>query len=226
MIMKTRIAMTTLAAAGLLAAGAQAGTITPYQEVPNLPSQKGHAGILADLFGGVFVKNGNDYSNGTVNVIRVDDDNDQSYDFLEWEAHAVARWGLAEQSFGTQADGVLFDSFGFGDATGGQTLGNPGGVGIEFNRFGNDFNMVDVSTNPANNADGKDHVITYTWEVNGVPAENRYLLFFEDSDDTSEWTDTDFNDLVVELIGTPIPEPTSLALLGMGGLAMLRRRRS
>lgn len=222
MIMKTKIAA--LIGAGLIGASVQAGTVTPIGD-PGLPSQEDHSGIFADLFGGVFVQTGNDFSNGIVDVTRVSDDDDQTYDFLQWEAHVVATWALASQSFGTIEDGVIFDVQGDDNVVSGQTLGNVGGTGIEFGRFGSDFNMIDVSTNPASNPGGKDHVVTYTWSVNGVEAENRYLLFFEDSNETSDFTDIDFNDMVVEISGTPVPEPTSLALIGLGGLAMLRRRR-
>lgn len=223
MTMKTRIA-TMLAGAALISAGAQAATVTPVSE-PNNPAQKNHAEIFADLFGGVFAADGNNYTNGTVYVTRMDDDMDQTFDFLEWEAHALATWANASQAFGTVADGKLFDVTGDDNAVGGQVLGQPGATGIEFARFGNEVGSDDVSSVPSSNADGKDHMVTYTWTVNGVPAANRYLLFFEDSDETTGYFDKDFNDLVVEVIGTPVPEPTSLALVGLGGLAMLRRRR-
>lgn len=228
MNMKTKIAAM-LSTAALIAAGAQAGTITPIgapasNPTPGLPDQHNHAEIMGDIFGGVFVQNGNDFSNGIVEVKRVDDDNDKTYDFLEWEAHAIARWAGANQGFGTQ-DGKLFDVTGQFTAVTGDVLGQPGDNGIEFVRYGNENNTITASTNPASNVDGKDHAVTYTWSVNGVPATNRYLIFFEDSAESSVYTDTDYNDLVVEVIGTPIPEPTSLALIGLGGLAMLRRRR-
>lgn len=228
MIMKTKLAAM-LSTAVLVAAGAHAGTITPIgapatNPTPGIPNQHTHAEIFGDIFGGVFVQSGNDFSNGVVDVTRVDDDNDQTYNMLLWEAHALARWAAAGQGFGTQ-DGKVFDVSGQFDVVSGQSLGNPGGEAIEFVRYGSDNNTIVASTNPASNVDGKDHVVTYTYSVNGVPATDRYLLFFEDSADISVYTDTDYNDLVVEVIGTCVPEPTSLALFGLGGLAMLRRRR-
>jgi len=229
MIMKTKIA-SLLSAAALVATGATAGTITPIGTPASNPTpdgqvlQNNHAEILGNIFGGVFVANGNDFSNGVVDVTRVHDDNDQTYDFLEWEAHALAVWAGAAQGFGT-SEGKHFDANGLFTEVTGDSMGNPGGTGIEFVRYGSENNTVQASTNPASNPDGQDHAVTYTWTVNGVPAANRYLIFFEDSNEDSVYTDTDYNDLVVEVIGTPIPEPTSLALIGLGGLAMLRRRR-
>ncbi|MFN3166587.1 MAG: PEP-CTERM sorting domain-containing protein [Phycisphaeraceae bacterium] len=229
MTMKTKIA-SLLSAAALIATGASAGTITPIGTPASNPTpdgqvlQNNHGEILGDIFGGTFVANGVNFSNGVVEVTRVDDDNDQTYDFLEWEAHAVARWAGANQGFGT-GDGKIFDVTGQFSAVTGQILGQPGGEGIEFVRYGDENGTVTASTNPASNPNGQDHAVTYTWTVNGVPAANRYLIFFEDSNESSVYTDTDYNDLVVEVIGTPIPEPGSLALIGLGGLAMLRRRR-
>lgn len=59
-----------------------------------------------------------------------------------------------------------------------------------------------------------------------------YVLGIEDkqgdlSGKIPNWSDYDYNDLVIELTSTPVPEPGSALLLGMGllgGAAMLRKR--
>ena len=51
--------------------------------------------------------------------------------------------------------------------------------------------------------------------------ENAYLLFFDTG------MDADYNDLVVLAeVPHPIPEPASMLLLSLGGLALLRKKRS
>lgn len=221
-IMKTRIALM-LTAAGLVSAGANAGTITPV--MGPAAGEKSHAEILGDIFGGVFVADGDGFTNGTVGVARVDDDDDQSYDFIEWDATALYSYAGAAQAFGTADDGELFDVVGSQGAVTGSISNVPGDGDVEFARFGGQFTTVDVTTNPSDNPAGNDHVVTYTYAMNGQAVNNTYLLFFEDSGEGSRFDDYDYNDLVVEVVGTPIPEPTSLALIGLGGLAMLRRRR-
>ena len=66
--------------------------------------------------------------------------------------------------------------------------------------------------------------------VGDIPAGTYYLavgtfntVFNDNFDVTSDSADT--GTIVVNGISTAVPEPTSLALLGLGGLALIRRRR-
>ncbi|MGB0766724.1 MAG: PEP-CTERM sorting domain-containing protein, partial [Phycisphaeraceae bacterium] len=155
---------------------------------------------------------------------RVDDDDDQTYDFESWSAEALASWAFAGQEFGTAEDGALFTLTGGGtDPVSGATSGGPG-TDIAFARFGSEFGTIDVTTDPTDNPGGLDHVVTYTYTIDGVAAENTYLLFFEDANETSPFFDFDYNDLVVEVTGV-VPEPGSLALISLGALAIMSRRR-
>jgi len=100
------------------------------------------------------------------------------------------------------------------------------------------------------NADGQDHMAAYqgkdidTVQLPGLTpgtwTHHEYVLAFEDlhsmhwgngnsvDDGYPEWSDIepDYTDFVVMVQSVvPIPEPTTLLILGLGGLSLLRRRR-
>ena len=229
---RTALALTT---AALFAGGTQAATFTTIN--PPDVGQKSHEEILEEIYGGDFIQNGNDFSNGVVSITRVDDDLDQTYDIGGWSARALARWAAATQAFGTTAGGPLFSvTGGNGDPIGGSISSQPGGSDIAFSRFGTDSNTTNVSTDPDLNPADRDHIVTYQVTIlqPQQPASRvalpplfdaTLLLFVEDSAVGSPNEDFDFNDLVIELTTSPVPEPSSIALMAMGVLAMAKRRR-
>ncbi|MBX2853019.1 MAG: PEP-CTERM sorting domain-containing protein [Phycisphaeraceae bacterium] len=215
---------------GSACAATQAATITPVFAPP--ANEKSHEQIIEDILGGDFSQTGNDFTDGVRTVARVDDDADQSYDFASWSVLAQAVWAGASQSFGTVEDGVLFIVGGDESSVSGSAFDPDGGQGIVFKRFGSEYQTLEIHTDPAQNPNGQDHVVTYTYTVDDVDGPvTSYLLFFEDLNETSPLADWDYNDLVVELRGTPLeqdtltPEPGSLVLMGAGVLVLLRRRR-
>lgn len=222
-----------VAVAFLLAAGSQAAILTNVESPPALESD--HAQILGDLFGGSFVADGDGFVNGLgVTVERVDDQDDQIFDFDTWSAQAIASFAAASQSFGTQADGPLFALTGAENSVSGSVDDVAASAqGVVFGRFGSERNTADVFTDPTLNADGQDHVVTYTYSINGDPVADTYLLFFEDRPASApQGSDFDYNDLVVRVIGQTttaiapqIPEPSTMVLIGLGSLAMFGRRR-
>lgn len=223
-MLRTKQIVFALAGTGLLATGVQAATYTQVNEPTG--SEKSHAEFFSQFFLDDFVQNGNDFTSSVVDITRVDDDTDQSYNLNSWTAEVLSTWAAASQSFGTADDGVLFDvQGGNGQQVSGSASDLDGGTGITFARFGDELGTFDVTTDPASNRFGRDHVVTYTISIDGVPQENLYFLFFEDA------FDRDFNDMVVRIttsevpIITEVPEPGSLALIGLGGLMMFYRRR-
>ena len=84
-----------------------------------------------------------------------------------------------------------------------------------------------VSSSQADNPDEEDFMVTYRVTNldgsnpdfnNGLPV---YLVFWEDF----PGFDYDYNDLVIELAVIPLPAPLAMGLLGLAGVAAVRRRR-
>jgi len=67
----------------------------------------------------------------------------------------------------------------------------------------------------------EDHFVTY--KIEGLGADQTvWMIFMEDRPFSS--SDRDYNDFVVEI--RAVPEPSSAILLGLGALALLRKRRT
>ncbi|MBX2851912.1 MAG: hypothetical protein KTR15_09225 [Phycisphaeraceae bacterium] len=168
-----------LTAAALATTGTQAAVYTDVLSAA--PGEMTHAEILSSYFGGSFTADGVNFTNGSTQVTRVNDDMDQTYAASSWSAMTIATWSGAEQSFGTIDDGVVFDVTGDDDNAQGQASNVPGSSDIAFARFGSlQLGTTTKSTNTLDNPFGNDYVVTYTYSVNGDPVENKYLLFFED----------------------------------------------
>ena len=78
------------------------------------------------------------------------------------------------------------------------------------------------SSQDADNSDGQDHMRTF--RITDGPSAGNYAICWEDLPCLG---DQDHQDLIVEVSGggAPVPEPAALAMIGLGGLGVLRRRR-
>lgn len=249
MTVKSRI-VTTLAAgiAGIaLANSAMAvGTFTTVNAPPS--GEKSQAQLLSQVYGGTWVANGNNYTNGTLTATRLADAGVATPTSLTtgvsgtddlWTGPAASTI-VAEAKYA--ADNSLFGYF---DDTGSnasfQALFNTAATGTTANvalpgnfRWG----LKDLSTNKlwtSRSADNltpgfysatpSDQMVTYKITgVNGEQMVNEWALFWEDRG-PSQNSDRDFNDAMITITAVPIPTPGAVALLGLGSLGLMRRKR-
>jgi len=212
--------------------------------------EKSHAEILHDIYGEDFTASGlfEGYEgNGNINAKRVYDFDDEyvqlhlysggpdNVDQL-WTDGAVtvtaeAKYASYEQAFGWNGGGLGTTYIPL------VTDADIGGTPVEIEISG-DFLWGYQATSQswwqpdvglewwslmAENDNSEDHLVTYY--IEGLDTEQTvWLVFMEDKrfQDCSP-SDLDYNDFVVEI--RAVPEPTTICLLGLGGLALLRKRR-
>lgn len=239
-----------IGAFGLIAAPSALADFTPLSPPPG--GEASHSAILQAYYSPGFAWSAYgprvdgdgdavDLSNGGMVASRVDDvavggnldasaftpgaAEDQSWTGrVHVTATAIARYAGYEQSFGYDLDGddqgfvKLFDVVGSGaDVLGSASFELGAGQTLAWMRGGTGSYY---SSRAASNGDGLDHMVTY--HITGLEdTAQRWVLFFEDLPNGG---DHDYNDLVVELAVSSVPEP-SAGLLGLGAMVALFRRR-
>lgn len=197
--------------------------------------------IMDLIYGGTFVQSGVDYSNGSIDLVRVWDadgsagpldliSGDPSLDIDQiWTdgiatVTAQAKYAALGQSFGWNGGGTV--GAGYIELL---TEADIGGAGVQINVTGDMLWGVSPSSGDmfwsldSENNDTFDHLITF--KVLGLTGpETTWLLFWEDLPATG--SDFDYNDFVIEVQAVPEPGTGLLLAMGMSMLAGTRRRRS
>jgi len=208
-------------ALGVLGTGKAEASFTSIQSP--WPGEASQGQILSHTYGGTFVQNGLDYTNGNITAVRVDDAFDQVFHFDIASIKTIAKFSGGSQglAYGTlDNEHQLFNVTGNHYAVGGSTghLDMPGSFSLIRTGTGQDYSS-DASVNP----DGADHLVTYLLQgaKNSHPT---YVMFWEDQ--TFKKSDLDFNDFAVEVksscpVVVPLPAATWSGLATLGGSALV-----
>jgi hypothetical protein len=162
-----------------------------------------HAKEFQAAYGGTWQQVGNNFKSKRLTATRISDSSDIIWSGDVVSAVAIGAYSTSAQTFGYvpgNSGGTYVNLF---DVTGSNASVN-GGVGpttmpatYRLARYGGFLPLL--TSDPADNVDGRDHLISYVLEgLAGQPAnETTYVLFFEDT--PSVTSDFDFDDMVVQL---------------------------
>ncbi len=245
--MKIKTSIVSVSVMAALSAVASGQTYTTVNPPPS--GEKSHAQILRDLYGSTFTmtSNGRDYVGGAVTAQRLADAGAGGPTSLSsgtvgavdsiWSGESTflvtarakfaadrSQFGYFDDTLATPTFQSLFDT-GTMNSERSVTLTGPFRWAIK-----NLSRNTLWTSNPGdNNGLGSfsnrtfDQLTTYAIdrpEKTGM----EWVLFWEDRM-KGEHADYDFNDAVIAITAQPIPAPASAALVGLGGMLMLRRRR-
>jgi hypothetical protein len=187
-----------------LAAGAARASFTPFQSPPSREADQTQ--ILAHTYGGTFTQAGEDFTNGAIRAVRLDDSSgDQFFSGGTYSVRTLAKFANRTEGFGfvTGVSGGSYQKlFGVsGSKFGGTGSASNVDTGSGSVRFAMNGKSAVYTTADADNSGGRDAAITY--RIDGVGDNiTRYALFWENlnaDEPAGVKTLNDFNDLVVEV---------------------------
>lgn len=243
--MRRQLFTAAFSAAVAVASSAFAG----FTQVGATPKfEHSHERILQTLYGGDFHRIGTDFFNGSVTVRRVDDGmtsvspmsmftgtigdtTDETWTGALFKAKAIAKFSDNSQNLAItngKSTHHLFSAHGYGYNVTGEATFDASSMGETWFIRSGDSGMH--SSRTADNADGRDHMITYEVLGIGGPNEKVWVMFWEDLTRTpglsNKRTHSDYNDLVVEMRAMPVPLPAAAwAAIALGGGALAMRKR-
>ena len=228
--------------AAMSVAGASHASLTTIQAPPSREANQ--AQILSHFYGGTFVASGNDFSNGSLTAVRLNDSGgDTNFTGGDYTVTTIAKFADRNEGFGYVPGTTggsyqkLFEVSGSNYGASGSATVNTGSGDF---RWAMNGNSATYTTDAANNAGGKDAVVTY--KVEGT-ADNltHYALFWENlnaDEPASVKTRNDYNDLAVDVAsgadvssassgGNSVPLPAAIWPGGamLAGLLFYRGRR-
>jgi hypothetical protein len=178
--------------------------VDPSHSGNGLTNVKGSRVQYLELaFAGAWRAKGNNFTNGHLTATRIADKSDVNWSGNIQSASVVGAFSFSSQQFG-YFPGTSGGSYTNLFNASGHNANVSGGVGFttmpatyRLARTGS--NGVVLSSNPINNADLRDHMITY--QIKGMPGQpagqKTFVVFWEDTPTVT--SDFDFNDLIVEL---------------------------
>jgi hypothetical protein len=157
--------------------------------------------IIGHVYSDPVTANGDNFAGSTITATRMPDDtSSEALTGQKFVANAVARFSDNTESYGVISGGTFTPVF---TVTGkNYDVSGSGTIKVDAGQsFGRSGNSGTQSSTPSENADGRDHVVTYT--INGSHPDPQYLQFWEDLNKTASLTKgrttSDYNDLVVKL---------------------------
>src|SRR3954470_19278443 len=164
-----------------LSAGVARASFTPFQSPPSREADQ--AAILGHAYGGTFTQAGDDFTNGVIRAVRIDDSSgDQLFAGGTYSVRTLAKCANRTEGFGFVAGdsggsyhklfGVSGSNFG---ATGSATNVDTGSGSV---RFAMNGKSAVYTTASSENPGAQDAAITY--RIDGVGDKiTRYALFWE-----------------------------------------------
>src|SRR5204863_253861 len=155
--------------ATLFGAGAARASFTPFQSPPS--SEANQAQILAHAYGGMFTQAGDDFTNGAIRAVRLDDSSgDQLFSGGTYSVRTLAKFANRAEGFGFvggASGGTYHKLF----EAGGSSFGASGSAssvdtGSGSVRFAMNGKSAVYTTASSENPGGRDAAITY--RIDGV----------------------------------------------------------